>query len=179
MITAGRVFRANLCLIPVFLLAVAVLGIGIERASIAAPFSDPIRQLRAQDESIHVSSSMAMLHGGDWGTPTVMGRPLLFKPPLLQWLTALSLKALGPRLLAVRLPALLFGALAAVLLFQWGRREASLAAGAAAALLLVSNPLWQTFSRLCYTDIPAAFGSVLALFSFGSDSALKRRRTLA
>ena len=179
MIVAGRVFHTNLCLIPVFLLAAAVLGIGIERASIAAPLSDPVRQLRAQDESIHVSSSMAMLHGGDWGTPMVMGRPLLFKPPLLQWLAALSLKALGTRLLAVRSPALLFGALAAVLLFQWGRREASPAAGAAAALLLVSNPLWQTFSRLCYTDIPAAFGSVLALFSFGCDSALKRRRTLA
>jgi len=46
---------------------------------------------------------------GDWVVLHLNGEPYYNKPPLLFWLAALSIKALGRYTLAVRLPVLLFG----------------------------------------------------------------------
>jgi hypothetical protein len=157
----------------VFVAAIVLLGAGIEAAGIAAPFSDPVVRMRAQDESMYVNCALSMTADGDWLTPHFLGRPFLFKPPLLYWLSALSVKVLGPRLLAVRLPALLFGALACSIVFLWAAKTKDRLAGLFACALLLSNPLWHTYSRLCYADVIASAACMAAMVCLVSDSALR------
>jgi len=78
----------------------------------------------------------------------------------------------GASLFALRLPALLAGALGAMLVFAWPK---AFGAGALAALLVVSNPLWHTFSRLCQTDILHAAFLADAMLCLASDPKLSRR----
>src|SRR5260370_38325906 len=142
----------------------AILGVCIEKTKDAASFSVPVSRIRAQAESIYANGSIAMALHGDWLTPKVLGRIFLFKPPLQLWLSGLSLKLFGISLLALRLPMLIAGSLVAVLVFCWCAQVGSARAGIAAALLLLSNPVWHTFSRLCYTDILLAVFSTAALY---------------
>src|SRR5260370_313267 len=110
--------------LAIFVAALAILGTGIEKSKVAAAFSDPINRIRAQDESIYANGSIAMALEGDWLTPKVLGRIFLFKPPLQLWLSGLSLKLFGISLLALRLPMLIAGALASVLIYLWSDASA-------------------------------------------------------
>src|SRR5713101_4665281 len=105
--------------LAIFVAALAILGVRIEKNKVAAAFSDPISRIRAQDESIYANGSIAMALHGDWLTPKILGRVFLFKPPLQLWLSGLSLKLFGISLLALRLPMLTAGALASVLIYLW------------------------------------------------------------
>jgi len=164
-------------LLAIFVAALAVLGVGIEKSKVAAAFSDPVGRIRAQDESIYANGSIAMALHGDWLTPKVLGRIFLFKPPLQLWLSGLSLKLFGISLLALRLPMLIAGALGAVLVYCWCAQVGFARAGIAGVLLLFSNPVWHTFSRLCYTDILLAVFTVAALYCVVLDPLLQRRST--
>lgn len=161
----------------VFLVSFTVLGWSINQYGIAAAYSDPVGQVRAQDESIYVNAAIRMTEDGDWLTPKVMGRPYFQKPPMLMWLSALSLRAFGQSLFSVRLPSVLLAALAVTAVFLWCSRLHSMGAGILAAGLLLLSPFWQILSRLCYTDIPASAFGVLALTCVAFDLRLERRRT--
>jgi 4-amino-4-deoxy-L-arabinose transferase-like glycosyltransferase len=76
-----------------------------------------------------VSEAIGMTKDSDWMTPKVMGRPFLLKPPLLVWLSTLSLRLLGRSLFSIRLPALLLGAAGVATVFAWVARARSMAAG--------------------------------------------------
>jgi hypothetical protein len=156
----------------VFVAALVILGYGFEKPSIANAIPDPISRFRAQDEALYAHIALHMARSGDWLTPHYLGRLLMYKPPLLAWLAGISVKVLGMSLFALRLPALLAGALGAVLIFAWPKR---LGAGAIAALLLVSDPLWHTFSRLCQTDILHAAFLTAAMFCLAFDPKLCKR----
>src|SRR6266852_2508698 len=106
-------------LLAIFVAALVILGVGIERTKVAAAFSDPISHIRAQDESIYANGSIAMALEGDWLTPKILGRIFLYKPPLQLWLSGLSIRLFGISLLALRLPMLIAGALGAVLIYVW------------------------------------------------------------
>src|SRR5260370_31912049 len=116
------------------------------------------------------------LHG-DWLTPKVLGRVFLFKPPLQLWLSGLSLKLFGISLLALRLPMLIAGSFGAVLVYLWCTQVGFARAGIVGVLLLLSNPVWHIFSRLCYTDILLAVFSAAALYCVVLDPLLQRRST--
>ena len=169
--------RHALCALAAFLIAFAVLAWNIDRDSIAAPYLDPIAHTRTQDEALHVNSAIHMARHGGWLTPEFMGRPILFKPPLLIWLSAFAIRMLGLSLFAVRLPALLCGAAGIAAVFLWCARARSVAAGALAAAFLLFTPFWQMFSRVCLTDVPAAVFATLALAAVASDPRLERART--
>jgi hypothetical protein len=79
----GCVRRPFLQLLLVAAVAFALLGYGIERASVGTAYSDPVSKLRAQDECTYANSAIGLAHAGGWLTPKVLGRYLLFKPPLL------------------------------------------------------------------------------------------------
>ena len=147
----------------------------IAHLGIAATYSDPIEHIRAQDEALYVNSAIRITQDDDWLTPKFMGRPLFLKPPLLMWLSALSIRTFGLSLLAVRLPALLFGAAGASAVFVWIAQCRSILAGLLGAAILVMSPLWQTFSRLCYTDMLAGSCSALALAAVALDPHLEKR----
>ncbi len=169
--------RPALWAFAVFLIAFAVLAWDIDRDGIAAPYLDPIVRTRAQDEALHVNAAMRMVRAGDWLTPRLMGRLFLFKPPLLIWLSALSIQTCGLSLFAVRLPALLSGAAGVGAVFLWCARARSLAAGVLAAGFLLLTPFWQMFSRVCLTDVPAAACAAMALAAVACDPRFERRLT--
>jgi len=163
-------------LLAIFFVALAILGIGIQKTKVAAAFSDPVSRIRAQDESIYANGSIAMALHGDWLTPKVLGRIFLFKPPLQLWLSGMSLKLFGISLLALRLPTLIAGSLGAVLVYCWCAQVGT-RVGIVGVLLLLSNPIWHTFSRLCYTDILLAVFTMVALYCVVLDPSLQRRST--
>ncbi|HWQ56163.1 MAG TPA: glycosyltransferase family 39 protein [Bryobacteraceae bacterium] len=160
------------------LMAVLLLGYGFGRPEIASVYSDPVSNLRAQDESVYANAAVTLATSGEWLTPRVMGRYLLVKPPLTVWLAGLSVKILGVSRFALRLPILLAGALATLLLFLWAERVHSFGAACAVGLLLAGNPLWHTFSRLCYTDMLLVLAMVAALSVVVRDPSLSRRGSM-
>jgi hypothetical protein len=160
-----------------FLAVVGLLGYGIGKSGLATPFSDPVSHVRAQDETTYASSAAVMATSGGWMTPKLLGRPLLVKPPLLIWLAGISIKSLGISAFALRLPVLLAASFATILLFLWARTQHSLWAACLAAFLLLANPLWHTFARLCYTDMLLAAAMTVALFAVLRDPLLLRRQT--
>ncbi len=161
----------------VFVAAFCALAWDIDRDGIAAAYSDPVAQIRAQDEAIYVNSAIAMTEDGDWATPKVMGRLFFQKPPLLIWMTAASLKVFGRSLFAVRLPALLLGAAGVAAVF-WGVAPAGgVGGGLFAAALLWLNPLWQIVSRLNYTDALASGFGAVALAAVAVDPKFEQKRS--
>ena len=160
----------------VFVTGLVVLGWNIDRAGIASPWSDPIARVRAQDESVYVNSAIHMSQGHDWLTPKLTGRVFPQKPPLLMWLAARAIRLFGLSLFAVRLPALILGAAGAAAVFAWIARARSVAEGILGAGILLLSPLWQAFSRLCYTDVLCSSFAALALAGVAFDPRLDNRR---
>ena len=159
------------------IVSTVLLGTGIDSAGIASPFADPVGRIRAQDESSYAASAVHVAVAGGWLTPKVLGRYVLFKPPLLVWLSGLCLRIFGISLWALRLPALVAGVCATVTVFWWTLRERSAVVAWSAAVLLLSNPFWHTFARLCYTDMLLAASITGALAFLYSDVALVSRRS--
>ena len=105
-----------------------------------APFDDP-------GEGMHAEIAREMLLTGDWVTLRLNGVRYFDKPPLLYWLSALSMTAWGPTERALRLWPVL-GVLAAVggtaLL---GARLRSPRAGAVAGLALLTSAGFFAYGR--------------------------------
>jgi hypothetical protein len=160
-----------------FLLLIFLLGFGIQEAGLAGVLSDPVSNAHAQDETTYASSAVGLATGSGWMTPKVLGRFYLVKPPLLIWLSALSMRTLGISRFALRFPVLIAGALATLILFLWWERRYSRWVAITVVLLAVSNPLWHTFSRICYTDMLLALAIIGALWVFDRDPALSERRS--
>jgi len=156
----------------VAIVSFAYLAHGVERTGIASALANAVDGIHAQDESIYANAALRTAAQGNWLTPIVMGRFYFHKPPLLYVFTGFSLKALGPSLFALRLPSLLAGSLTAALLFFWCAGARGLWAGLTAVLLLLSNSVWVTFARLCYTDTLLAFFTVAAMFAVARDPRL-------
>ena len=177
--------RARLSAIAIFLVSLAILGIGIERTKVAAALkvasttTDPVVWYPAQDEAIFANSSITMVVEGHWLTPRFLGRIYLLKAPLQLWLSAFAMKLLGISLFALRLPMLIAAALGVVLAFWWCARSTSISAGLVAAILLLSDPMWHIFARLCYTDLLLSVFAAAALFFVFIDPRFERRTSLA
>jgi len=62
-----------------------------------------------RSDARYASVAQDMVNSGDWIVPRYMGRVHLTKPPMMYWLEALSIKAIGHSYLAVRLPSALAG----------------------------------------------------------------------
>ena len=170
--------RQSLPLLVVAVIAFALLGFGIERASVGTAYSDPFSKIRAQDECTYANSVLSLAHQGGWLTPKVLGRYLLFKPPLLLWMAGFSLKVFGQSLWSLRLPALFAGVCITVIVFWWTRRERSILVACAAAALFLANPLIHIFARLCYTDMLVLACISGALAFLYADPSLFRSRSL-
>jgi hypothetical protein len=165
-------------LLVVAVIAFALLGFGIERASVGTAYSDTFSKIRAQDECTYANSALALAHQGGWLTPKVLGRYLLFKPPLLLWMAGFSLKIFGQSLWALRLPALAAGVCVAVIVFWWTRRERPILIACAAVALFLANPLMHVFARLCYTDMLVLACISGAMAFLNADPSLSRSRSL-
>ena len=117
-----------------------------------------------------------MAHQGDWLTPHFLGRYALYKPPLLYWLSGTAARILGPSNFALRLPALLAGALSVALVFLWLSHVSLLSAVAGSALLLTSH-LFFVLDRVALMDPLICAFTVWALYLVYRDHRLDRWRT--
>lgn len=166
--------RSNSALLAaVFLIAFARLAIGVADTGIASGYVDPVTKIAAQDEAVYSHSAIQMAEHGDWLTPVFLDRFALYKPPLLYWASALSMKMLGVNPFSIRLPSLLAGALLLTLVFWWALQSWGLMAACGSALLLGSSHLFHTMARLNLTD------ALLTLCFAGAAACLDRDPDLA
>lgn len=151
----------------VFLVALASLSFGVWKEPVAGIYVDPVGKIAAQDEAVYSHVALRMANRNEFLTPVFLGRYVLFKPPLLYWACAASVKIFGASPFALRLPSLIAGALAATLLFLWMPDRMG---GLTAAALLIADPFWRILSRLALTDAMLALWVMLAM------RAIDRRR---
>jgi hypothetical protein len=151
------------------LLALVCLLVRSARVGLAGDFVDPIGRITAQDEALYAHSAIRMAQQGGWLTPIFMGRYGLYKPPLLMWVSGISARLLGVTRLGLRLPVALFASFAVGLIFLWAAEVRGWQAGAAAALLLVSNRLWHVLAGMCMTDALLAAFFTAAMYCLFSD----------
>ncbi len=121
------------------------------------------------DEGRLANNALEMAVDGHWVVAHYDGRPDLWntKPPLMIWLQALFMKALGLDLLAVRLPAALAGlaTILAVFLFAF-RQTRSLWASLCSGLVLLCTPGFVTTHATRTGDYDALLALWSTLFLF-------------
>ncbi len=160
----------------VFLIAFIILSIGVSANGLASAYIDPAGKLLAQDEATYAHSSLRMAQQGGWLTPHFLGRFALYKPPLLYWLSGAAARIIGPSNFALRLPALLAGALSVALVFLWLSHVSLLSAIAGATLLLTSH-LFFVLDRVALMDPLLCCLTTAALYLLYRDHRLDRWRT--
>jgi 4-amino-4-deoxy-L-arabinose transferase-like glycosyltransferase len=139
-----------------FCLAVFVLSLGINTYS-----------LRGSTEPREAGIAAEMLQDHDYLVPMLNGQQFLEKPPLSYWLQAASMRAFGYTAAAARLPSVVAGVAAVLLMFfaieriTANRRTAWLAA----LFLMTMASFWMN-SRIAGQDVLLAFGIALALVGF-------------
>ena len=163
----------RLGLLCIVLFASVCLLIRAARVSIAGDYLDPVARITAQDEAFFVNSVIGMVERGDWLTPRYMGRFSFYKPPLFRWISAASARLLGISRFTLRFPLALLCGLAAGLVFLIGARIRSWQAGAAAAVLLISNHLWNVSGAMVLTDALLAAADISAMYWLLGDPSLR------
>jgi 4-amino-4-deoxy-L-arabinose transferase-like glycosyltransferase len=111
-----------------------------------APFLDP-------PEGVHAEIARAMAAGGDPVTPRLNGVRYLDKPPLLYWLTALPVSAVGPTPGAARFWSALSGAACAGVTAWLGTLLGGPRVGLLAGLMTAANLGVFVYSRLVKPDL--------------------------
>ncbi len=143
------------------------------RVGIDGDFLDPVARITAQDESFFVNSVIGMVQRGDWLTPRYMGRYSFYKPPLFMWISAASARMLGISRFTVRFPLALLCGLAVGMVYLIGVRIRSWQAGAASAILLISDHLWNVSGAMVLTDALLAAFDIAAMYWLFMDSSLE------
>jgi hypothetical protein len=163
--------------VAVFFISLIVLSATAARPSIATALVDPVAHIQDQDEAVYGATSLEIAARGNWLTPRFLGRYALYKPPLFYWLSAISIKLLGPIPFALRSPSLLAGAATIALLFLWVLRStASTTIALTGALLLLSSHMFFVLSRTGLMDALLTFETALAMFALAHDPRLESPR---
>jgi hypothetical protein len=158
----------------VFVASLAWFSLGVERCGIASVYTDPVSHITSQDEAVYGREAIEMVTEGHWLTPTYLGRFMLNKPPLLQWLVAASIGVFGISAWTLRVPSLVAAALITALVFLLAWRIHSLAVAAGAVLLLISSHMFYVFARFAMTDMLLTLWLVAAMCALARDPALGR-----
>jgi hypothetical protein len=162
----------------VIVLATLWYSFGIEQRALTQDYVDPVSRIPAQDEAVYGHEAIQMHLTGHWLTPLYMGRYALNKPPLLQWLSAGSVRLFGISSWALRLPSVAAAVGTTTLVFWIVWRLHSLLTAAFAVLLLASSHLFYVFSRLAMTDMLLAFFIAVSLAVLLLDPRLERGPSL-
>ena len=118
------------------------------------------------DEGRNAEVAREMAASNNYVLPHLNGLPYLDKPILYFATGALAMEALGPTVLAARLPSLLF-TLATLALVGWfGRRLFGALGGWIAVVATASTPFTLAYSRTVIFDSTLTFFVVLALVAF-------------
>jgi 4-amino-4-deoxy-L-arabinose transferase-like glycosyltransferase len=124
------------------------------------------RGLNDPDEGRFAEIGREMAVGGDWVVPHLNGIPHFQKPPMLYWLTALSIRGLGVNEWAVRLPSAVaaagtvgFAMMMAGLLFGKSTRWKT-------GLILATCIEFFVLARVITTDMVLTFWITAAVAAF-------------
>ena len=132
------------------------------------------------DEGMHAATSKEMILTGVWVTPTMNGEKFYDKPPLFNWLMALSFLVFGFTEFAARLPAAVLGTACVFATYVLGRRMFDRLTGLLGGVILATSLEFVLMSRLVVHDIALALTVTLALLFFwlGFENEDRRRRNL-
>jgi 4-amino-4-deoxy-L-arabinose transferase-like glycosyltransferase len=121
--------------------------------------------LRDWDEGTRALVAREIYRTDNWLYPTLQGKPYLFKPPLMDWLIALSYKIGGVNEFTTRLPGAFLSACGVPLLYLLGRElfHQFLPAVFAASVYLTLLPVVR-HGRLAMLDGTAVSFFLLLLF---------------
>ena len=124
------------------------------------------RKLANPDEGRYAEIPREMVVSHDWVTPRLNGIKYFEKPPLQYWATATAYTLFGVSEWATRLWPALTGFLTVLVIGWAGARLFGLAAGAAAALILIGNIYFSVMGHIATLDMGLAFFMSLALVCF-------------
>ena len=158
-----------------FLLTVALLTAAAWLSPLSAVYTNPVQNIRAQDESFYSSIAINMAQNNAWLAPKFMGRFAFNKPPLAIWLPALSVKIFGPNKMALRVPSILAGGLTVLLVFSWLLRVEGITAAWASVLFLLSDYWFVALGKLAMTDSLLLAAMTAAYFLLARDPGLEKR----
>jgi dolichyl-phosphate-mannose-protein mannosyltransferase len=132
------------------------------------------------DELYYATEGQELLdHGVEW-EPTTNTGAYVVHPPLGKWLIAGGIKLLGNNSLGWRLPTVILGTLAVLILTRTAiRLFRSVALGAAAGLLMAFDGFELVLSRLAILDIFVLFFVLAAFACIVVDRDKRRERWLA
>jgi 4-amino-4-deoxy-L-arabinose transferase-like glycosyltransferase len=116
-----------------------------------------------RDEAEYAGVAHAMNATGDYLVPRLFGRLYPDKPPLSEWLTAVSFRVFGESEAAGRLPHILLAAGCVALLLRLGARLLDHRRGAIASLLFSTSLLFVVYGRLLLTDSDLLFFTLIAI----------------
>jgi outer membrane protein assembly factor BamB len=124
--------------------------------------------LQAADEQTYSQWAYHMVKTGDYLTPWADGAVSLIigKPPLLEWLMALSYQVFGVTNFAARIWSAAFGALSLVFVFYLGKKLYNHAVGFMSAIVLGTFLTYFTFARYAMTDVPLTCFTVASIYFF-------------
>ena len=118
------------------------------------------------DEPRYASIAAEMYRSGDYITPRLNGAAWFEKPVLMYWCAAIGYAIFGIGELGARLPSAVAATICVFFVYFTGRRLWDRAAGALAALVLVSSIGFFAFARAASMDMLLTAGLTVALCSF-------------
>lgn len=124
-----------------------------------------VTSISGKDEYfLSLRTPLTMIEMDQWWVPWLDDAPRLKKPPMIYWLSRLSMEALGTTLFSARLVAVLLAALFIYLIARIGELLIDHRYGLMAALITLSTMSIAVEGRRLMLDLPAAAFSTLALY---------------
>ena len=118
------------------------------------------------DEPIYGEVAREMAAGAGWLTPHFDGKMWFDKPPLFYWLSAASMRVLGPTELALRLPSALLAVGLVLLVYALATHDFGRRAGALSSLVMATCLMQIVLARVGLTDMTLTFCLLAALYAY-------------
>ncbi len=125
-----------------------------------------MRPLSNPDEGRYTEIPREMAVTGDFVTPRLNGVKYFEKPPLVYWLSALTLREFGVSEFTARVWGGIFSTMGGLLTYAAGRAIYGRAAGICAAIVLSTNLLYYVLSQIMLLDMAVAVTMSGCLFAF-------------
>ena len=125
-----------------------------------------MRPLSNPDEGRYTEIPREMAVTGDFVTPRLNGVKYFEKPPLVYWLSALTIRQFGMHEFTARLWGALFSVLGVLLTYATARTLYGRAAGIWSAVVLSTSLMYYIFSQIILLDMAVAVTISGSLFTF-------------
>lgn len=127
-----------------------------------------LTSLHDPEQGMYADIAATMAAGGEWVTPRFNGVAFFNKPPLVFWLTGLSMMVLGSSDWVVRLWSAAPVLLTAILIWHLGEALYGRNSGVLAAIIFVTNIAVLLYARVPSTDFLLVLWLTLAILAFVS-----------